>query len=182
MAQGNLLIFDGETGDLRRYDDLNGTPDDTTQNGLGDRGGGAPNIDDFDGDGFPEIGTALGKFYTVIDLQPTSTALPGVARLRWARATLRPRSRQPRARPRRSVRRGRRLRRRRRLQRHRIGECVCLHNGWKRATEDDSSRATSSSVFDFNGDGAAEVVYNDECYFRIYDGARAAASAQRSPR
>jgi hypothetical protein len=25
-------------------------------------------------------------------------------------------------------------------------------------------------VFDFNGDGAAEVVYNDECFFRIYDG------------
>ena len=29
---------------------------------------------------------------------------------------------------------------------------------------------TGSSVFDFNGDGAAEVVYNDECYFRIYEG------------
>jgi hypothetical protein len=37
-------------------------------------------------------------------------------------------------------------------------------------TEDDSSKVTSSSVFDFNGDGAAEVVYGDECYFRIYDG------------
>ena len=33
-----------------------------------------------------------------------------------------------------------------------------------------SSRVTGSSVFDFNGDGAAEVVYNDECRFRIYDG------------
>ena len=33
-----------------------------------------------------------------------------------------------------------------------------------------SSRVTGSSVFDFNGDGAAEVVYNDECFFRIYDG------------
>jgi hypothetical protein len=51
------------------------------------------------------------------------------------------------------------------------GTCVCLHNGWQRLTEDDSSRATSSSVFDFNGDGAAEVVYGDECYFRVYDGA-----------
>jgi hypothetical protein len=49
--------------------------------------------------------------------------------------------------------------------------CVCLHNGWARRTEDDSSRATSSSVFDFNGDGAAEVVYNDQCYFRVYSGA-----------
>ena len=26
-------------------------------------------------------------------------------------------------------------------------------------------------MFDFNGDGAAEVVYNDECYFHVYDGA-----------
>ncbi|MEZ4271384.1 MAG: CARDB domain-containing protein [Myxococcota bacterium] len=32
------------------------------------------------------------------------------------------------------------------------------------------SSVTGSSVFDFNGDGAAEVVYNDECYFRVYDG------------
>jgi hypothetical protein len=39
-----------------------------------------------------------------------------------------------------------------------------------RVTEDDSSRVTGSTVFDFNGDGAAELIYNDECYFRIYDG------------
>ncbi|MFO0659142.1 MAG: CARDB domain-containing protein [Polyangiaceae bacterium] len=50
------------------------------------------------------------------------------------------------------------------------GECACLHNGWSRKTEDDSSRVTGSSVFDFNGDGAAEVIYNDECWFRIYNG------------
>ena len=29
---------------------------------------------------------------------------------------------------------------------------------------------TGSTLFDFNGDGAAEVIYNDECWFRIYDG------------
>ncbi|MDJ0765441.1 MAG: VCBS repeat-containing protein [Myxococcota bacterium] len=29
---------------------------------------------------------------------------------------------------------------------------------------------TGSSIFDFQGDGAAEAVYNDECYLRIYDG------------
>jgi hypothetical protein len=45
-----------------------------------------------------------------------------------------------------------------------------LHNSWLRNTQDDSSRVTGSSVFDFNGDGAAEVIYNDECRFRIYDG------------
>ena len=47
---------------------------------------------------------------------------------------------------------------------------MCLHNGWSRESDDDSSRATSSSVFDFNGDGAAEVLYNDECEFRVFDG------------
>ena len=51
-----------------------------------------------------------------------------------------------------------------------ISKCVCLHNGWRRQTEDDSSKVTGSSVFDFNGDGAAEVIYNDECRFRIYNG------------
>ena len=48
--------------------------------------------------------------------------------------------------------------------------CTCLHNGWKKATEDDSSRVTGSTLFDFNGDGSVEVIYNDECFFRIYDG------------
>ena len=48
------------------------------------------------------------------------------------------------------------------------GKCLCLHNGWRRATEDDSSRRDRSSVFDFDGDGAAEVIYNDECRFRVF--------------
>lgn len=41
---------------------------------------------------------------------------------------------------------------------------------WRAATEDDSSRVTGSSVFDFDGDGINEVVYNDESYIRIYPG------------
>jgi hypothetical protein len=41
---------------------------------------------------------------------------------------------------------------------------------WDTPTQDLSSNATGSSVFDFQGDGAAEVVYNDECAFRVYDG------------
>src|SRR5690606_26064476 len=41
---------------------------------------------------------------------------------------------------------------------------------WSSLTEDSSSAATGSSVFDFNGDGRAEVVYNDQFFFRIYDG------------
>jgi hypothetical protein len=42
---------------------------------------------------------------------------------------------------------------------------------WLTPAVDCSSRATGSSVFDFDGDGAAEVVYGDEQYMRIYDGA-----------
>lgn len=48
----------------------------------------------------------------------------------------------------------------------------CIQTGimWQRATEDGSSATTGSSVFDFNGDGRAEVVYNDQYFFRVYDG------------
>ena len=41
---------------------------------------------------------------------------------------------------------------------------------WQVPTQDLSSNRTGSSVFDFQGDGAAEVVYNDECFFRVYSG------------
>lgn len=41
---------------------------------------------------------------------------------------------------------------------------------WNKPTQDGSSNVTGSSVFDFEGDGSAEVVYNDECYARIYKG------------
>jgi hypothetical protein len=41
---------------------------------------------------------------------------------------------------------------------------------WTKNTEDHSSRSTGSSLFDFEGDGIAEVLYADECYFRIYNG------------
>jgi hypothetical protein len=41
---------------------------------------------------------------------------------------------------------------------------------WTAVTEDDSSQVTGSSVFDFDGDGRYEVVYNDEAYIRIYPG------------
>ncbi len=41
---------------------------------------------------------------------------------------------------------------------------------WSKDTQDQSSNVTGSSVFDFEGDGSAEVVYNDECYSRVYKG------------
>jgi hypothetical protein len=45
---------------------------------------------------------------------------------------------------------------------------------WKVANFDCSSRVTGSSVFDFDGDGKAEVIYADEQSFRAFDGATGA--------
>jgi len=41
---------------------------------------------------------------------------------------------------------------------------------WTSVTQDQSSNTTGSSVFDFQGDGIAEVIYQDECYMRVYAG------------
>lgn len=41
---------------------------------------------------------------------------------------------------------------------------------WSRRSQDHSSRITGSSVFDFEADGQAEVVYADECFARVYSG------------
>jgi hypothetical protein len=41
---------------------------------------------------------------------------------------------------------------------------------WRADTKDGSSQRTGSSVFDFDGDGRAEVIYGDEWYLRIYPG------------
>ncbi|MCC6553185.1 MAG: VCBS repeat-containing protein [Polyangiaceae bacterium] len=41
---------------------------------------------------------------------------------------------------------------------------------WSKQTQDCSSAATGSSVFDFDGDGTAEVVYGDETTLHVYAG------------
>jgi len=41
---------------------------------------------------------------------------------------------------------------------------------WKTENHDLSSSVTGSTVFDFEGDGSAEVIYNDECFLWVYDG------------
>ncbi len=156
ISNGFLAIYNGQTGTERRYINLN----------VG-QSGGAPNVDDFDGDGFPEVGTAFGLRYTMIDLQDPSTSCPA-----WPNAfndTVMGNQGNTARDP------GMMCMQDADCNAGAVcnkikGECTCLHNGWLRITEDDSSRVTSSSVFDFNGDGAAEVVYNDECWFRIYDG------------
>jgi len=65
---------------------------------------------------------------------------------------------------------------------HRFGEDLVVPNGdpapaagamyvrWFSATQDNSSASTGSSVFDFQGDGFAEVLYQDECKVYVYDG------------
>ncbi len=45
---------------------------------------------------------------------------------------------------------------------------------WAAPNHDLSSSVTGSTVFDFEGDGAAEVIYNDECFLWVYDGATGA--------
>ncbi|MEZ4451111.1 MAG: FG-GAP-like repeat-containing protein [Nannocystaceae bacterium] len=51
---------------------------------------------------------------------------------------------------------------------------------WTAVTQDGSSQVTGSSVFDFDGDGRNEVVYNDEVYIRIYPGVE--PDCQKNPK
>lgn len=57
------------------------------------------------------------------------------------------------------------------------GYAVFESNGavlWQKPTQDASSQQTGSSVYDFEGDGAADVVYNDEVRLRVYAGSNGA--------
>ncbi|MFK7987057.1 MAG: CARDB domain-containing protein [Sandaracinaceae bacterium] len=160
VADGRIQIFEGATGILID----NRVIDARTDNG------GAPNIDDFDGDGFPEIGTAFRTGYALTDLQPATAMCPawttpfddGVTGLQGNTARTPPGTTCATAADCGDTTQF--------TCNAATSQCVCLHNGWERETEDDSSRVTGSSVFDFNGDGSAEVVYNDECFFRVYAG------------
>ena len=49
---------------------------------------------------------------------------------------------------------------------------------WSATVQDYSSQVTGSSVFDFEGDGAADVVYGDEVTLWVYDGATGAVKLQ----
>jgi hypothetical protein len=41
---------------------------------------------------------------------------------------------------------------------------------WSQPSQDASSAQTGASIFDFDGDKQAEVIYADECFLRVYDG------------
>lgn len=162
INEGYLTILDGATGTLLRGVNLGSGTD-----------GGAPNIDDFDGDGFPEVGSAFGTSYQVLDLQAPSPSCPAWPNVLSDAVSLSgPQTNPARTPPAAQCVTDADCQA---IDTNTVCNeitqaCVCLHNGWKRLTEDDSSRVTGSSVFDFNGDGGAEVIYNDECFFRLYDG------------
>jgi hypothetical protein len=123
----------------------------TIDQSYGGRGG-APTVADFDGDGQVEFATAANEFYTVFDPDCASgidkTKRPGgkCDRPAWFIAYLASKG---------------------------LSVTSSKVNGilWAQPSSDYSSSSTGSSIFDFNGDGKAEVVYRDECYLRVYDGA-----------
>jgi hypothetical protein len=102
--------------------------------------GGPPTVADFDGDGRPEFAAAALGCYAVYD-PDCSGAAPDPTRCDRSAVEL--------------------------------NACLpVLVDGvlWSQPNQDDSSSVTGSSVFDFEGDGHAEVVYNDECHLFVYDG------------
>jgi hypothetical protein len=50
------------------------------------------------------------------------------------------------------------------------GGCKAKGVRWSQPSQDGSSAQTGASIFDFDGDKQAEVVYADECFLRVYDG------------
>lgn len=127
VRRGQVFVLDHDCTEKHVVN----VPRDSVQPYLGDgpcnaNESGPPTVADFDGDGFPEIGTAGADFYVVVDLQCVGDPLPE--------------------------------------------GCFAEKIRWVVPNFDCSSRATASSVFDFEGDGRAEVVYADEQNFRVYDG------------
>ncbi|MEM9694657.1 MAG: hypothetical protein AAGA56_19065, partial [Myxococcota bacterium] len=105
--------------------------------------GGAPTAADFDGDGMLEIGVAGRRSYAVYD--PDCAPGPdGPTRSGGAcnRGDIAASNQNPNAFP---------------------------HALWFRETED-LSNVTGSTVFDFEFDGAPEVVYRDECSLHVFNG------------
>ncbi len=152
FAERTLRIIDGQTGELWCGVDPTGQACDNdpslrTQpladpSGTGGRGG-PPTVADFDGDGRPEVGVAGNSYYTVFDVNRPGFA--GDNTPEEIDEDLLDEFNQPHP------------------------DEGQLYIRWYRESQD-SSQATGSSVFDFQGDGQASVVYNDECYLRVLNG------------
>lgn len=106
-------------------------------------GGGPPTVADYDGDGLPELSVAGQAYLTVYDIDCTSSPRPN------GKCNNTNGCDDANAVP---------------------GACTTPGILWSRRTQDISSNITGSSVFDFEDDGKAEVVYADECFVRVYDG------------
>jgi hypothetical protein len=112
----------------------------TMQNDVPGTGGGPPTVADYDGDGLPEIGLAGRDYYTVFDPDCQGTPRPGGLCADRTHCDF-------------------------------AAGGACPDNIlWSHKTQDFSSNITGSSVFDFEADGKAEVVYADECFTRVYSG------------
>ncbi len=152
FAGETLRIIDGQsgklwcgidpTGDACESDDSLRTQPVADPSGGGSRGG-PPTVADFDGDGRPEVGAAGRDYYTVFDIYRPGFGDDDTPE--EIDEDLLDEFGQDMPEP---------------------GE---IYIRWFIETQD-SSRATGSSVFDFQGDGSASVVYNDECYLRVLDG------------
>jgi hypothetical protein len=110
-------------------------------------GGGNPTIADYDGDGLPEVGVAGADYYTVFDIDCSATPRPNGKCTPTLRCDFNTAASD-------------------------AGPAGTCPTGilWSRKTQDHSSNITGSSVFDFEADGKAEVVYADECFVRVYSG------------
>ncbi len=160
VYDGGVYIVSGETGEVLQSP-VAGVTRNLAFKYLNARGG-PPNIADFDGDGRPEVSFAGTGCMVVVD--PDCFAADAAGRVALAST---PNSgcnvAVPGASP------------PQRTCTIDVQADIGQHIGvlWQYQTQDQSSAVTGTSVFDFQGDGKAEVLYNDECFFRVFEGATA---------
>ncbi len=160
IYDGGVYIVSGETG-IVLSSPVSGVTRNLAFKYLNARGG-PPNIADFDGDGRPEVSFAGTGCMVVVD--PDCFAADAAGRVALAST---PNSgcnvAVPGASP------------PQRTCTIDVQADIGEHIGvlWQYQTQDQSSAVTGTSVFDFQGDGKAEVLYNDECFFRVFEGATA---------